>query len=140
MDFKLPSAKTPESLYKLLPVHTFMIFIVIIVIGCSDNTTGSENDDEDNEDPTTAQINISNFTFNPSNLEIEQGTTVTWINQDNEIHTATSGSDREQDGVFNSGNIEPGEEYEYTFNEPGTYDYFCIPHVGMSGIVTVNAE
>jgi plastocyanin len=75
--------------------------------------------------------------FNPSNIEVEVGTTITWENKSNETHTVTSGSSGNHDGNFDSGNIAPGGEYSYTFNEVGEFDYYCIPHPNMTGTVTV---
>jgi plastocyanin len=47
-------------------------------------------------------------------------------------HTATS-----YDDIFNSGNLSQGKTFSYTFNELGTYDYFCIPHPWMMGQIIV---
>ena len=74
--------------------------------------------------------------FDPANIPIEPGTTVTWVQSGNNPHTTTS-----YDGLWNSGFIGGGSggTFSFTFEEPGTYDYFCIPHesVGMVGGVTV---
>ena len=74
--------------------------------------------------------------FDPANITVEPGTTVTWVQSGNNPHTTTS-----YDGLWDSGLIEggSGETFSFTFEEPGTYDYFCIPHedLGMVGSVTV---
>jgi plastocyanin len=74
--------------------------------------------------------------FDPANITIEPGTTVTWVQSGNNPHTTTS-----YDGLWDSGMIEGGSEgtFSFTFEEPGTFDYFCIPHedMGMVGNVTV---
>lgn len=77
--------------------------------------------------------------FTPSSIEVEVGTTVTWTNGSSVTHTVTSGTDGDHDGKFDSGNISPGSQFSYTFNEVGTYPYFCVPHLnlGMTGTVTV---
>jgi len=78
--------------------------------------------------------------FQPDTLTVKAGTTVTWINQDSFIHTATSGnSPSERSGLFDSGNLNEGETFSFTFDESGTYDYFCIPHysLGMIGKIIV---
>jgi plastocyanin len=74
--------------------------------------------------------------FAPANITVEPGTTVTWVQSGNNPHTTTS-----YDGLWDSGMIEGGSRgtFSFTFEEPGTYDYFCIPHesLGMIGSVTV---
>src|SRR3712207_3715004 len=75
--------------------------------------------------------------FSPANITVEPGTTVTWVQSGNNPHTTTS-----YDGLWDSGMIEGGSggTFSFTFEESGTYDYFCIPHedMGMVGSVTVS--
>jgi len=75
--------------------------------------------------------------FDQANITVEPGTTVTWVQSGNNPHTTTS-----YDGLWDSGMIEGGSggTFSYTFEEPGRYDYFCIPHesMGMIGSVTVS--
>src|ERR671911_2626544 len=77
--------------------------------------------------------------FNQANITVEPGTTVTWVQSGNNPHTTTS-----YDGLWDSGMIEGGSggTFSFTFEEPGTYDYFCIPHetLGMIGSVTVTGS
>ena len=77
--------------------------------------------------------------FDPANITVEPGTTVTWVQSGNNPHTTTS-----YDGLWDSGMIEGGSggTFSFTFEEPGTYDYFCIPHesLGMIGSVTVTGS
>lgn len=75
-------------------------------------------------------ISISNFSFNPSSLNIKSGTTVTWMNNDNTAHTVTGNG-------FNSGQIQPGGSFQFTFNSPGTYTYHCSIHPSMTGKIIV---
>lgn len=74
--------------------------------------------------------------FDAKNITVEPGTTVTWVQRGQYGHTTTS-----YDGLWDSGLIEGGTDgtYSFTFEEPGTYEYFCGPHedVGMIGTVTV---
>src|SRR5918993_6086940 len=75
--------------------------------------------------------------FAPANITVEPGTTVTWVQSGDNPHTTTS-----YDGLWDSGMIEGGSggTFSFTFEEPGRYDYFCIPHesLGMVGSVTVS--
>jgi plastocyanin len=75
-----------------------------------------------------AEVEIEDFKFNPQVLVIHVGTTVKFANKDEAQHTATSDT-----GVFDSGYLSKGKEYFFTFTEPGTYPYYCIPHGGPGG-------
>jgi plastocyanin len=75
-----------------------------------------------------AEVEMEDFKFNPPVLVVRIGTTVKFANKDEVQHTATSDT-----GVFDSGYLSKGEEYFFTFTEPGTYPYYCIPHGGPGG-------
>lgn len=70
--------------------------------------------------------------YDPEVVQVSVGTTVVWKNNDNAIHTVTS-----IDGEFDSDVMAAGDLYEYTFNTPGKWDYFCIVHPWMTGSVDV---
>ncbi len=70
--------------------------------------------------------------FEPATITINVGDTVTWRNTDDVPHTSTS-----DDGVWDSGALAPGEEFSFTFEEAGTFPYFCEFHPGMEGTVVV---
>jgi plastocyanin len=78
-------------------------------------------------------IDIKNFSFQPSNLTISPGTTVTWHNQDGIEHTITSDT-----GLFDSGVINAGKKFSFDFNTPGNYKYHCSIHPNMRGTITVS--
>jgi len=81
--------------------------------------------------------------FDPLDLSITVGTTVKWTNDDALAHTVTSGiSDGmvgTPDGFFDSGFLMPGDTYSHTFNDPGEFTYYCLPHPWMLGTVTVTS-
>lgn len=86
------------------------------------------------------------LTFEPEELTVKAGTTVTWKVSDSVGHTVTTGTfELGGDGLRTSENpdgridkpIGAGKEASYTFTEPGTYTYYCSIHKGMSGEVTV---
>lgn len=86
--------------------------------------------------PTSAQkeaVAISNFAFDPQELQIKVGTTVEWTNNDAAPHTATANDDS-----FDSGTLNPGDKYSHTFTEAGTYDYFCAVHPNMKAKIVVS--
>ncbi len=88
----------------------------------------------------TVTVTMSGMNFVPQTVTVNVGDTVVWSNTDSMVHTATSGSNCASDGLWNSGNMNPGTTYSYTFTQAGTYPYYCIPHcsMGMTGTVVVN--
>ncbi len=82
---------------------------------------------------STASVEIKDFAFNPATLTISKGTTVTWTHNDTAPHTVT-----ENNNVFNSPTLTKGQTFSYTFNEAGTFDYYCSIHpTRMKGKVVV---
>ena len=75
--------------------------------------------------------------FDPKDLKIAIGTNVKWTNNDETVHTVTSGTlEKGPSAIFDSGMIESGSSFEYTFSSAGTVDYFCMVHPWMTGTVT----
>ncbi|WKT57760.1 plastocyanin/azurin family copper-binding protein [Candidatus Nitrosotenuis chungbukensis] len=76
--------------------------------------------------------------FMPSMVTVSVDGTVTWTNDDTAAHTVTSGTASDgPDGVFDSSILMAGKTFEHTFDEEGSYDYFCVVHPWMTGNVTV---
>ena len=91
----------------------------------------------------TADCVAANNCFNPNPLTVAPGTQVTWKNTDTVSHTVTSGkpSDNQTGTAFDSGGlIKPGGTFQFTFQNAGTYDYFCIVHPWMTAQVIVSAS
>ena len=100
----------------------------------------------DNQESQTASVIIPNGNvgqtnvgfYMPLNLEVQKGTSVEWINDDNVGHTIQS-----QDGegnvipLFNSNVLQTGDRFNYAFEESGVYNYFCTIHPWRVGVVTV---
>jgi plastocyanin len=70
--------------------------------------------------------------YDPTAIEITSGTTVTWTNDDFVAHTVT---DIEES--FDSGFIQAGSPWSYTFEKAGEFDYLCTLHPWMKGTVSV---
>jgi plastocyanin len=79
-------------------------------------------------------VKIEDFAFEPKELQVAVGTTVTWQNADDVPHTATSSDDPQ---VFDSGPLDTDDKFSFTFTKPGIYAYYCKVHPHMKGIVTV---
>lgn len=77
-------------------------------------------------------VSISNFAFDPGELDVATGTEVTWTNDDPAPHTVTA-----DDGSFDSGTLEPGQTFSATLEGNGPITYACQIHPDMTGIVTV---
>lgn len=75
-----------------------------------------------------------NWVFTPTTVTINVGDTVTWTNNSQAPHTSTS-----EDDVWDSGNLDPGDEFSYTFEKAGRYEYFCEYHEGQVGTIIVRA-
>lgn len=78
-------------------------------------------------------VEIRDFDYFPRDLTVRAGTTVTWVNRDAAPHTAT-----DEDGeAWDTGRLDKGESASLTFDEPGTYPYFCTFHPYMKATLTV---
>jgi amicyanin len=84
---------------------------------------------------TMPEIHIKNFTFGPASLKVTMGTTVTWINDDEEPHNVVNIGMPTR--VFRSGGMDGDDRYSFTFDKPGTYEYICSVHPYMKGEVVV---
>ena len=81
-----------------------------------------------------ATVKIDNFTFEPSELEIAPGTTVTWVNGDDIPHTVVA-----TNRAFRSRALDTEDTFSFTFTSVGEFDYFCSLHPHMTGKILVNA-
>jgi plastocyanin len=80
-------------------------------------------------------LTISNFAFSPPALTITVGTTVKVTNNDQTVHTWTSTSGP---ATWNSGDLDPGASFSFTFTTAGSYKYECAIHTFMTGTIAVN--
>lgn len=121
-----------------------LAFTMILFAGCGiDNSTGTPNGPNNRPDEQGPdEVWIVGTTFNVSNLQVAAGTTVTWTNTSSLNHTVTSGTRGGDDegALFDSGTIPPGGTFTYTFEDAGSYDYFCRIHSGQAAEITVSEE
>ena len=80
------------------------------------------------------EIDIEDFAFKPDTATITAGTTVKWGNKDNSPHTVIG-----EDGSWGSNSLAKGDTFFFTFNEPGTFSYYCGFHQSMTATITVVA-
>ena len=78
------------------------------------------------------KIRIVDNRFRNGTTTIERGTVVKWRNRGDNTHTTTSNS-----GVWDSGNLLPGESFRRRFRRSGTFQFHCEIHSTMRGTITV---
>ena len=81
------------------------------------------------------EVKIDNFTFNPKQVTVKAGDTITWVNHDDIPHAVTS-----QTQAFRSKALDTDDKFSFTFATPGTYPYFCALHPQMTGTIVVEAS
>lgn len=107
---------------QIMPVE---VILPIVVIPVGTSLPGCETDDT---------------CYLPSELTVSSGSTVMWNIEDTAAHTVTSGSPASGiSGMFDSGLVMAGSQFEYTFEDEGTFEYFCIVHPWMIGTVIVTS-
>ena len=98
-------------------------------------TTGGSGAGSEAPDNGAAQkdvkVSIGNFKFEPADVTVAAGGTITWTNDHNQPHTATAS------GAFDTGSLAPGESKTITFDTAGTFNYICSFHPFMTGTVVV---
>lgn len=103
---------------KLLTLGVLIVLGAVAISGCASQSSNT--------------ILINNSAFSPSILNIQVGTTVTWINKANITQQIVSST-----GAFSSGNLTNGKSYSYTFNQSGTYPFHSGVNPSMSGTILV---
>ncbi|HVI43199.1 MAG TPA: cupredoxin family copper-binding protein [Anaerovoracaceae bacterium] len=105
------------------------LLIVTLIIGIS-GCGAAKNEAPSTPAPDKNTVIIENYKFQPAEITIKSGDTITWINKDSMKHTATGDS-------FDSGLLGKDESFQQQFDEIGTFDYHCTPHPYMKGKVIV---
>ena len=77
---------------------------------------------------------IKLFQFQPAQLQVKLGTTVTWVNQDEILHTVTL---NDKAGGFDAPLDGKGKQFSFAFTQPGVYRYYCDRHEHMRGEIEV---
>ena len=135
MEKKIKMKKAVYSLFVLLAVFS------IIAITPSAFADHSKVDINMVVVSSTPCFETNNMCYMPYNAALDVGGEAMWHNVDTMAHTVSSGTPAEGlDDVFDSSLVAAGGMFSYKFEEAGTYDYFCMVHPWMTGIVTVSAE
>ena len=122
-------------------------FILALALSCGALACGNDNSSPSSPSPTPAPTQggssstvtipmgaevLGSRAFTPGNLDVAVGTTVTWTNTDTVGHTSTANG-----SAWDSGIIQPGRQFSFTYQTAGTFPYHCAIHPGMVGTVTV---
>jgi plastocyanin len=128
------------------PLALAALALALVLPSCGGSATGAS--------PSTGEplaVTVEHIAYEPSSLEVAVGTEVTWTNRDaNVVHTVTSGTPGDKgvpgldngtppkpDGLFDGEIDGDGATYSFTFDEAGTYAYFCRVHQSMTGEIVV---
>ena len=121
----------------IIIIGVIIVIIIIAAVALLNRKNSSSTPSNTNavSNPTSAalapnSVSIMNFSFNPGTLTIKTGDTVTWTNNDSTTHTIKS-------ATFNSGDLNQGDTFKFTFNVPGTFNYSCGIHPTMTGTIIV---
>jgi plastocyanin len=98
-----------------------------------DTTAGADATAQDEPSDEQTEVAMVDTSFDPADMAVTVGATIVWTNEDAVEHTTTA-----DDGTWDSGLVAPGESFDFTFDEPGTYTYLCEIHPSiMQGTITV---
>ncbi len=102
--------------------------------GGSDGGTGSEGGGAGTASAKQT-VQIASYKYLPETVEVQARGSITWKNEDDALHNAQT--DDGGTGAFDTKDLDLGDSKRLTFEEPGTYSYYCIYHRFMEGTVEV---
>lgn len=132
------TADAPRPGTNTLPLAVFVGSIVVLAVGVLAGlalSSGSGNDDDATPtvlDDLALTIEIHDFRFDPPNVSVPAGATVTWVNRDVAPHDSEA-----RDGTWQTNLLQRDDESAITFDEPGTWKYYCTIHPYMTATLTV---
>ena len=91
---------------------------VVATAGCMDGLSASA------QVVQTTEVRMVDHQYDPRNIEVDVGDTVTWTNEDPDIHSVAASSDNWEEFY----QVEPGDEATHTFDHEGVFDAYCIYH------------
>jgi len=128
-----------QKIYSLFGILAIFSLIAIAPSAFADHTSVTVTNAPGSSVPGCEET--ADGCFIPSMVTIDIGGEVIWENNDTAAHTITSGTPSGEVGaVFDSSLIAPGSTFSYEFEDAGTFDYFCMVHPWMAGVVMVSSE
>lgn len=125
---------------------SYTLHAVTYVPEVSNNVESARTNDTEVEGTRVSIVPGSAFlnetAYDPNPVTVGVGENVTWVNDDPDPHTVTSGSfaTPEAGQEFDSGYMGPNRSFTHRFDTAGEYEYFCIIHPNMVGTVIVGEE
>ena len=112
--------------------YAAIVVVMLAVAALSGGCGGSKTSAAAASTGPAVAISIEASAYSPADVTIKPGTTVTWTNTDTTMHTVSS-----DNGDFDSGQLQPGGKYSYTFPDRGTFQYRDNVHPTMYAKVSV---
>jgi plastocyanin len=112
--------------------------LVVVVASCAGYHTSIQAASGGRSDRDMV-VTVQTFQFRPTPIEVRTGTHVTWLNQDDILHTVTSGMPERRDHRFEAPLDGKGASASMTFTQAGRYAYFCDRHQSMRGEIHVRS-
>ena len=107
--------------------------LALLLVACGADAEPPEADGAE----AGAAVTVAGFAYDPDPIRVAPGTTVTWTNEDSAPHTVTAGTPGEPGDAFDESLAGSGGTASITFDEPGTFAYFCRIHPTMTAEVVV---
>jgi plastocyanin len=132
------TSDAPKPRSNTLPLAVFVGAIVVLAVAVLAGlllSSGSEGDEDATPtvfDDLAVTVEIRDFRYQPPNLSVPVGATVTWVNRDEAPHNSQA-----QDGTWGTTLLQRDDEHATTFDEPGTWKYHCTIHPYMTASITV---
>lgn len=128
-------------------MKNIIIFVVVLIIlgvgvyyfvfnkNYINNTADTNINTTNTSTESGAVVNIKDFAFNPSTLNVKVGTKITWVNNDSAQHKIVPVSN---EAGPSSNVLNQNDTYSYTFETAGTFEYKCAFHPSMIGSVVIS--
>ena len=138
---KNPHKRAPKKRWKTSRILTWVglgcLAVAVVVLGFFAFTGGEEAPRRVRQTPVVSEeshvaVDVVDNDFEPKHLTVRPGTEVLWKFEGDAAHDVT-----EDRGAFESGTLDHGDEFVMTFDEPGTYYYYCTLHHVMQGTLVV---
>jgi plastocyanin len=106
--------------------------LALVAVTCLAGARGAPRSAAAAPTPPITEVQIQEFRFAPATIEVSVGTTVRWVNHDEEPHTVAF-----LDGQVASPALDTDDVFSRRFDAPGTYAYRCAIHPHMAGTIVV---
>ena len=132
---------------KLFALILACLALGLVAAGCGDDDGGDSGgaSASTTEEPAGgsggggAQVGMQNIQFDPRDITVKPGETITFTNDEavpHDVHKTSGPGDDFSSG--DTGGMQQGDTFKLTLDEPGKYDYVCNVHApGMAGSITV---